>query len=160
MEQGLIDAGERVTTDLRRYLRVFSSVSTITPLLGLLGTVFGMISSFNAIASSRALGRPEQLAGGIAEALLNTAFGLAVAIPALIFYWFFVGLVDRRIVEIDSLGQELVEMISAEGLQENAPRTARYAPARERSEPASELVAIDREDASGSPRASVLTSDL
>ncbi len=126
VEQGLIDAGERVTTELRRYLRVFSSVSTITPLLGLLGTVFGMISSFNAIASSRALGRPEQLAGGIAEALLNTAFGLGVAIPALVFYWFFVGLVDRRIIEIDSLGQELVEMISAEGLQENAPaRTAR-----------------------------------
>jgi biopolymer transport protein ExbB len=90
-----------------------------------LGTVFGMFSSFNAIASSRALGRPEQLAGGIAEALLNTAFGLGVAIPALIFYWFFVGLVDRRIIEIDALGQELVELISAEGLQENAPRTAR-----------------------------------
>lgn len=126
VEQGLIDAGERVTTELRRYLRVFSSVSTITPLLGLLGTVFGMISSFNAIASSRALGRPEQLAGGIAEALLNTAFGLGVAIPALVFYWFFVGLVDRRIIEIDSLGQELVEIISAEGMADNLPsRSAR-----------------------------------
>lgn len=126
VEQGLIDAGERVTTELRRYLRVFSSVSTITPLLGLLGTVFGMISSFNAIASSRALGRPEQLAGGIAEALLNTAFGLGVAIPALVFYWFFVGLVDRRIIEIDSLGQELVEIISAEGMADSLPsRSAR-----------------------------------
>jgi biopolymer transport protein ExbB len=131
VEQGLIDAGERVTTELRRYLRVFSSVSTITPLLGLLGTVFGMISSFNAIASSRALGRPEQLAGGIAEALLNTAFGLGVAIPALVFYWFFVGLVDRRIIEIDSLGQELVEIISAEGMQDNAPSRSARARRRE-----------------------------
>ena len=126
VEQALIDSGERVTNDLRRYLRVFNGVATISPLLGLLGTVFGMIAAFNAIATSKALGRPELLASGISEALLTTAFGLTVAIPALLFYWIFVSLVDRRIIEIDALGQELVALISAEGLQENAPsRTAR-----------------------------------
>jgi biopolymer transport protein ExbB len=126
VEQAVIDSGERVTNDLRRYLRVFNGVATISPLLGLLGTVFGMIAAFNAIATSKALGRPELLASGISEALLTTAFGLTVAIPALLFYWIFVSLVDRRIIEIDALGQELVALISAEGLQENAPaRTAR-----------------------------------
>jgi biopolymer transport protein ExbB len=135
VEQALIDAGERVTNELRRYLRVFNGVSTVSPLLGLLGTVFGMIAAFNAIATSKALGRPELLASGISEALLTTAFGLTVAIPALIFYWLFVSIVDRRIIEIDSLGQELVRLISAEGaidaLPAKAPRTRRREPAAE-----------------------------
>jgi biopolymer transport protein ExbB len=126
VEQALIDGGERVTNDLRRYLRVFNGVSTVSPLLGLLGTVFGMIAAFNAIATSKALGRPELLASGISEALLTTAFGLAVAIPALIFYWLFVSLVDRRIIEIDALGQELVRLISADGMADSLPaKTAR-----------------------------------
>jgi biopolymer transport protein ExbB len=126
VEQALIDAGERVTNDLRKYLRVFNGVSTVSPLLGLLGTVFGMIAAFNAIATSKALGRPELLASGIAEALLTTAFGLTVAIPALIFYWLFVSIVDRRIIEIDALGQELVNLISSDGSADSYPsKTAR-----------------------------------
>jgi biopolymer transport protein ExbB len=126
VEQALIDGGERITNDLRRYLRVFNGVSTVSPLLGLLGTVFGMIAAFNAIATSKALGRPELLASGISEALLTTAFGLAVAIPALICYWLFVSLVDRRIIEIDALGQELVRLISADGIADSLPaKTAR-----------------------------------
>jgi biopolymer transport protein ExbB len=136
VEQALIDAGERVTNELRRYLRVFNGVSTVSPLLGLLGTVFGMIEAFNAIATSKALGRPELLASGISEALLTTAFGLAVAIPALIFYWLFVSIVDRRIIEIDSLGQELVRLISAEGSVDAMP--AKAARSRRR-EPAPEV---------------------
>jgi biopolymer transport protein ExbB len=131
VEQALIDAGERVTNELRRYLRVFNGVSTVSPLLGLLGTVFGMIAAFNAIATSKALGRPELLASGISEALLTTAFGLAVAIPALIFYWLFVSIVDRRIMEIDSLGQELVRLISAEGAVETLPAKAARSRRRE-----------------------------
>jgi biopolymer transport protein ExbB len=134
VEQAVIDSGERVTNDLRRYLRVFNGVATISPLLGLLGTVFGMIAAFNAIATSKALGRPELLASGISEALLTTAFGLTVAIPALLFYWIFVSLVDRRIIEIDALGQELVAIISAEGLQENPPARAARTRRREAAE--------------------------
>ena len=114
VEQAIIDAGERVTTGLRRYLRLFNGISTICPLLGLLGTVLGMISAFNAIATADAMGRPEQLAAGISQALLTTAAGLSVAIPALIAYLFFVGRVDRLIIEIDSHGQQLVDLISAE----------------------------------------------
>ena len=137
VEQGVIDAGERATNGLRRYLRVFYGVATVGPLLGLMGTVLGMIQTFNVIAdpASDALGRPELLAGGIAKALLNTAGGLAVAIPALIFYVFFVSRVDRLVIEIDGLAQEVVNVISAEDLQERktaGPKSRRTAQRRRR----------------------------
>lgn len=118
IEQAIIDAGERVTNGLRRYLRLFNGISTITPLLGLLGTVVGMIRAFNAIVVAGAMGRPELLAAGISQALLTTAAGLTVAIPALIAYLFFISRVDRLIIDIDALGQQIVESISAEGLRE------------------------------------------
>jgi biopolymer transport protein ExbB len=118
VEQGVIDAGERVTNGLRQYLRIFYGVATVGPLLGLMGTVLGMIQTFNAIAAHDALGRAEMLAGGIAKALLNTAGGLAVAIPASIFYVFFVSRVDRLVIDIDKQAQEVVNVISAEDLQE------------------------------------------
>ena len=128
VEQAIIDSGERVTNGLRRYLRVINGVATITPLLGLLGTVVGMIRAFNNIATADALGRPELLAKGISEALLTTAAGLTVAIPALIFYLFFVSRVDRLIIDIDAMGQEVVNTISAEQLQDKpqpAPKSRR-----------------------------------
>lgn len=114
VEQAILDSGERVANDLRRYLRLFNGISTISPLLGLLGTVFGMITSFNEVVSAGAMGRPDLLAGGIAQALLTTAAGLTVAIPALIAYLFFVSRVDRLIMDIDALGQQVVDAISAD----------------------------------------------
>jgi len=114
VEQAIIDAGERVTNGLRRHLRLFNGISTISPLLGLLGTVLGMIRAFNSIATADAMGRPELLAGGISQALLTTAAGLTVAIPALIAYLFFVGRVDRLVMDLDARGQQLVGLISAE----------------------------------------------
>jgi biopolymer transport protein ExbB len=127
VEQAILDAGERATNGLRRYLRVFNGVATISPLLGLLGTVVGMIRAFNAIATADAMGRPELLASGISQALLTTAAGLTVAIPALICYMLFVSRVDRLIIEIDALGQQLVNMISAEELknQDSGSRPAK-----------------------------------
>lgn len=121
-EQAVIDAGERTTNGLRRYLRVFNGIATVSPLLGLLGTVVGMIRAFNAIATADAMGRPELLASGISQALLTTAAGLTVAIPALILYMYFVSRVDRLIIDIDALGQELVNLISAEGFENKGRR--------------------------------------
>ncbi|HEX4413182.1 MAG TPA: MotA/TolQ/ExbB proton channel family protein [Lacipirellulaceae bacterium] len=118
VEQAVLDEGERTANVLRRYLRVLNGVSTISPLLGLLGTVWGMIQAFNVIASSPATGRAETLAGGISVALITTATGLLVAIPALVFYLFFVGRVDGLIMEVDRYGQELVNLISNEGLED------------------------------------------
>jgi biopolymer transport protein ExbB len=118
VEQAVLDEGERIANVLRRYLRVLNGVSTVSPLLGLLGTVWGMIQSFNVIATSPAMGRAEMLAGGISVALITTAAGLLIAIPAMIIYLYFVGRVDRLIMEIDDHGQDLVNLISLEALEE------------------------------------------
>jgi len=114
VEQAILDAGERVTNQLRRYLRVLNGVSTISPLLGLLGTVLGMIQAFNAIATTHAMGKPELLAAGISQALITTAAGLSVAIPALIAYLYFCGRVDRLIMTLDALGQKVVPLIASD----------------------------------------------
>lgn len=124
LEQAIIDAGERVTNDLRRYLRAFQGIATISPLLGFLGTVFGMIAAFNAVATSDALGRTELLAGGISQAMLTTAAGLVVAIPAQVLHWYFVSRVDRLIIDIDARAEEIVQTISAEELEGRAQRAA------------------------------------
>lgn len=119
VEQAVLDAGERESNQLRKYMRLLSAISNVAPLLGLLGTVMGMIQSFNDISNSQAMGRPEMLAGGISQALLTTAAGLLVAIPAYAMYVYFVGHIDRLIMEMDHHGQRLVDVVSAEGLQEN-----------------------------------------
>ncbi|MDA7978554.1 MAG: MotA/TolQ/ExbB proton channel family protein [Pirellulales bacterium] len=117
VEQGVLDAGERVANHLRRHLRVINGVATVTPLMGLLGTVMGMIRAMDEIAihQSAGSGGTPFVAGGISQALITTAAGLTVAIPALIAYLYFVGSVDRRVMEIDMLGQEAVDLIAADG---------------------------------------------
>ena len=84
VEQAVIDACERELNHLRKYRRVFNGVATISPLFGLLGTVLGLIRSFNDIAAAGAMGQPDLLARGFGEALITTAMGLFVAIPALV----------------------------------------------------------------------------
>ncbi len=119
IEQAIIDAEDRVTPGLRRYLRLFSAVATISPLLGLLGTVVGMIRLFDAISDADAMGRTELLAAGISEALLTTAAGLLLAIPALCFHLYFLGRVERLLMGIDELAQELAGLVSAEALSDD-----------------------------------------
>jgi biopolymer transport protein ExbB len=115
VEQAILDSGERVNNQLRNHLRLMSGISQVSPLLGLLGTVLGMIASFNGISAAEgAEGQREILAGGIAQALITTAAGMLVAIPALTAYMYFVGRVDRLITEIDELGQQLVELIAGD----------------------------------------------
>ena len=123
VEQAILDSGERAATDLRKYLRLINGIATICPLLGLLGTVIGMIHAFDAIASvDPSQADPKvMIATGISQALLTTAAGMTVAIPALIAYLYFSSRVDKRVIEIDALGQELVELISAENIVERTP---------------------------------------
>lgn len=121
VEQAVLDEGERNSNQLRRYLRLINGIATVCPLLGLLGTVLGMIHAFDAIATvNSAVADPKLLiATGISQALLTTAAGMTVAIPALIAYLFFSSRVDRHVMDIDALGQKVVGMISAEALAEN-----------------------------------------
>lgn len=129
IEQAVIDGGERQVSLLKKRLKVLNGVATLTPLIGLLGTVVGMIMSFNDIATTGAMGQSQQLARGIGMALLTTAVGLFIAIPALTAYLFLAGRIDALVMEMDRLGQELVHLISAEALRERVV-TANEAPAR------------------------------
>ncbi len=89
MEAALEEAGARALYDMRRGGRPLGIIADVSPLLGLLGTVTGMIKAFEVVAQEGALGKPELLAEGISEALLTTAFGLCVAVPALLFFQYF-----------------------------------------------------------------------
>ena len=118
IEQAAMDACERELNHLRRYRRVFNGVATIGPMLGLLGTVFGLIHSFNDVASAGAMGRPDLLAKGFGEALITTAMGLLVAIPAMVLHSFFTGRIDRLAIRLDEACQQVIDAISQESLAE------------------------------------------
>lgn len=117
IEQAVMDAGERIAEGLRKYLRLFSAISNIAPLLGLLGTVLGMIEAFEVLSSAASDSPTDSLASGISQALVTTAAGLSVAIPAYLAHVYFSALADRYLVEIDAICQQVVDSISAEGLQ-------------------------------------------
>lgn len=123
VEQAIIDGGERQVSQLRKHLRVVNGVATVTPLMGLLGTVIGMIMAFNEIASASDVNKSENLAIGIAVALITTAIGLTIAIPSLILYMYLAGRVDALVMEMDHLAQNVVHMISAEAIN-SGPSTA------------------------------------
>jgi biopolymer transport protein ExbB len=118
VEQAIIDGGERQVAQLRSHLRALNAIATLGPLLGLLGTVIGMIRCFNEIAMSQAMGKADQLAGGIAIALLATAVGLFIAIASLTMYMYLAGRSDALVMDMDLLAQEVVQLVSAEAIAE------------------------------------------
>ena len=113
MKESIEEVGRQVAHDLERYLTALGTISAITPLLGLLGTVVGMIKVFSAIMS-QGVGDPGVLAGGISEALITTAAGLAVAIPSLMFHRYFEGRVDELVLKMEEESLKLIEMIHGE----------------------------------------------
>lgn len=125
VEQAIIDGGERQVSQLRKHLRVLNGVATVTPLMGLLGTVIGMIIAFDKIAGSEAMGNARELGFGIAMALLTTALGLLVAIPTLILYLYLTGRVDALVMDMDLLAQDVVHLISHEALSAESVATSR-----------------------------------
>ena len=110
IKEAIEDTGRHVVHDLERYLNPLGTIAAISPLLGLLGTVSGMIRAFTAI-TTQGVGNPAVLAGGIAEALITTAAGLAVAIPSLIAYRFLRGRVDRLVIQIEKEAIRFVEAL-------------------------------------------------
>jgi biopolymer transport protein ExbB len=113
MKESIEEVGRQVAHDLERYLTALGTISAITPLLGLLGTVVGMIKVFAAIMS-QGVGDPSILAGGISDALITTAAGLAVAIPSLMFHRYFEGRVDDLVLNMEEESLKLIEMIHGE----------------------------------------------
>jgi len=117
MKEAIGEVGRQVVAGLERYLNTLGTIASIAPLLGLLGTVFGMIKTFSAITSA-GVSNPSILAGGIAEALITTAAGLTVAIPAVIFHRYFTGKVDCLIIEMEEQALKLVEVMLGEREEE------------------------------------------
>lgn len=112
VRERLEDAGRKVVQDLERYLGALGTIAAISPLLGLLGTVLGMIRVFSVLTSQGAA-NPANLAGGISEALITTAAGLIVAIPALIGYRFLRARVQALTLSMEGEAAELVHRLSA-----------------------------------------------
>ncbi len=113
MKESIEETGRQVISELERYLNTLGTIASITPLLGLLGTVIGMIKVFSAI-TAHGVGDPGVLAGGISEALITTAAGLSVAIPSLMFYRYFRGRVDALVLKMEEEALKLVEVIHGE----------------------------------------------
>lgn len=106
------DVGRHVVHELDRYMNTLGSIAAVSPLLGLLGTVFGMIQMFLDILTT-GVGDANQLAGGIGQALISTAAGLCVAIPALLFHRYFRGLIAEYVVEMEKQAISLMDAIDA-----------------------------------------------
>ena len=110
MKTSIEEAGRQVVHELERYLNSLGTIASIAPLMGLLGTVIGMIKVFSAIMAY-GVGDPGVLAGGIAEALITTAAGLTVAIPSLIFHRYFERLVDEYVVKMEEESLRLIDIM-------------------------------------------------
>jgi len=104
------DTGRHVVHELERYLNSLGTIAAITPLLGLLGTVIGMVKVFTAITTA-GVGNPGVLAGGISEALITTAAGLSVAIPSLIAYRYLRGQIDALVVDMEKEAMKLIDAL-------------------------------------------------
>ena len=119
MKESIQEAASHVVHDLERYLNTLGTIAAVAPLLGLLGTVVGMIEVFAEIMA-QGTGNASALAGGISQALITTAAGLTVAIPALVMHRYFVGRIDGIVIELE---QETIKLVDALHSEENTETT-------------------------------------
>ena len=116
IERAIEGAGQHESSLLNSNLRILGAIANLTPMMGLLGTVFGMIKAFNVISQS-GTGNPGLVASGISEALVTTAAGMIVGIPALALYHYFRAKIDRYVFEMEEISFQLVEELSYEAIQ-------------------------------------------
>lgn len=112
MKEAIEDAGRTAVAELERYLTALGTIASISPLLGLFGTVVGMIVIFKTQGPTGT--NPAELAHGISIALYNTAFGLIVAVPSVIFYRHFRAQIDRLVLDMEQQAIKLVEVVHGE----------------------------------------------
>jgi biopolymer transport protein ExbB len=115
MKEAIDEAGRAVAHELERFLTTLGTIATASPLLGLFGTVIGMIEIFG--SQSPTGSNPQQLAHGISIALYNTAFGIGIAVPSLILYRHFKNKVDGLVVEMEEQASKLVDIVHGERRQ-------------------------------------------
>lgn len=118
MKEAIEDSANQEIPVLEKNLSTLSTIGNITPLLGLLGTVFGMVKAFNVIAVM-GVGKPEALAGGISEALLTTAFGLSIAIPTIVVYNYLSHRVDKLIRDMEINCVDLIDLLTYQEADHN-----------------------------------------
>ena len=121
MKDAIEEAGSAVAHELERFLTTLGTIATISPLMGLFGTVVGMIEIFG--SQSPTGSNPQELAHGISVALYNTGFGLVIAIPAMIFFRHFRGLVEGFVVEMEQQAAKLVDVVHGERFEFQPPPT-------------------------------------
>ena len=112
MKESIEEAGAAVAHELNRYLTTLGTIASISPLMGLFGTVVGMIEIFG--SQTPGTGSPQQLASGISIALYNTGFGIFIAVPAMIFWRHFRALVDTYVIQMEQQAVRLVEYMHGE----------------------------------------------
>lgn len=120
MKESAEQTGRQVVHELERYLNTLGTIASVSPYLGLLGSVLGMIKVFSTFSTAGGIGNPTRLAGGISEILIATAAGLAVAIPSLIFYRYFQGRVTELSVRMEDEALRLIEALYAAQDEEHA----------------------------------------
>jgi len=114
LKDAVSDAGRAVMLELERFLNTLGTIATVSTLLGLFGTIVGMIEIFGSQNPATGAGNPAVLAHGISVALYNTLFGIGVAIPAVIFYRHFRHRVDVLVIEMESQAIKLIEILHGE----------------------------------------------
>ncbi|MGM0369069.1 MAG: MotA/TolQ/ExbB proton channel family protein [Bacillota bacterium] len=115
LRQNLQLIGNNQVKELEKRLSALNFIASVSPLLGLLGTVLGIIDSFNILATAQGVANPGALSVGIAQALISTAIGLIVAIPTMLMYSYLAGLVEKRTTEMNRWFADVVEVLSQGG---------------------------------------------
>ncbi|NOZ52321.1 MAG: MotA/TolQ/ExbB proton channel family protein [Gammaproteobacteria bacterium] len=127
MKESIEEIGRHEVHELERYLNSLGTIAAVTPLLGLLGTVIGMIKVFSVI-TTQGVGNPAVLSGGISEALITTAAGLSVAIPSLMLYRYLRGRIEELVVIMEAEAIKMVEVIHGERETTDATKQTRARP--------------------------------
>ena len=120
MKESIEDVGRHVAHELERFLGILGTITAMSPLLGLLGTVVGIMKIFSSIMT-HGIGDPNMMAGGIAEALIDTVTGLGIAIPAMFFYRYFHSRVDELVITMEQEAMKMVEIIKGQREHDSPP---------------------------------------
>jgi len=112
MKESIEESGRHAIHKMDKFMITLGTIAAIAPLLGLLGTVVGMIVVFNKMLQAGGVGNPADLAGGISQALVTTAFGISIAVPALIFHRYFRGKINDFAVEMEKEAVKLLEIVN------------------------------------------------
>lgn len=129
MKENIEESGRHVIHSMDKYMTTLGTIAAIAPLLGLLGTVVGMISVFSVI-TSQGVGSPTALAGGISQALVTTAFGITIAVPALIFHRFFRGKINDYAIGMEKEAISLLNSVSSQKRASDIPASQEHAKRR------------------------------